>query len=181
MIEADRQVQLEACIPDIWNHDSYLYVGANEKRFHFKEKLRQLALCGDLMVDVVEANPDNISFLNKQTWIREVCNDDIRSFAFNGGYPWMDGYDVIIWSHGPTCLDTKDLAEQTIQFLKKVSKLIVIMCPWGLYPESQDKKSYYDINKFALYPYFFEQLGFETNTLGSPDVAGSNLLAWYRK
>jgi len=181
MIEKERQAQLEACVPDIWNYDHYLYVGANEKRFHFKQKLMELSLYGGSTIDVIEANSGNIPFLIKQTWIRDVCNDDIRNFAFSGTYPWMDKYDATIWSHGPTCLNTKEFAEQTIQFLKKISKLIVIMCPWGLYPESQDKTSYYDTNKFALYPYFFEQLGFKTDTIGSPDVAGSNLLAWWQR
>lgn len=181
-IEQERLEQLERCIPDIWDYGRYLYVGANEKRFHFKDNLKRMFDYAGIEVDVVEINPENATYLLNQAWISSVWTDDILRIAFNHRYPWMDKYDVVLWSHGPTCLESKEEATKTIGYLKQAGHgLLVLMCPWGLYPEDQDKKSYYDTNKFAVYPHFFNELGFQTDTLGLPDTAGSNLLAWWRK
>ena len=176
-IEQERQEQLEACIPDIWDYDHYLYVGANEKRFHFKDKLRELA--GNALIEIVEIDPSYAQSLRNMMFVDYVYQIDILLFSMND----FSNIPVIVWSHGPSCMKSSIAAKTTIENLKKKCGLLVIMCPWGIYPPDFEKPANddYSANKIALYPNFFRSLGMTVNVSGQADTAGSNLLAWWRK
>ena len=174
-IEQQRLEQLEFYIPDIWNHNNYLYVGANEKSFHFKEQLEGAWING-AVIDVIEIDPDNIPHLMTFPFINRVINIDIQEFVMAGLY-----YGVIIWSHGPTCLESKDMAILTLISLKMMCDILVTMGPIGTYPPDEHRESSFDTNRIKLYPPFFRGLGMDVATIGPSDTAGSNLLAWSRQ
>jgi hypothetical protein len=174
--EQDRLEQLERCIPDIWDHKTYLYVGANEERFHFKEQLKAVWIKGSV-IDVVEVSPERAEFLKWTPFVRHSLVYDIADFAEECPIH----YDVIIWSHGPTCLAGPNEAIEVITNLERNCELLVLMCPWGKYPENDPSKHLYDINKFSMYPEAFENFGFNVSVIGEPDTAGSNILAWTKR
>lgn len=175
--ELKRTRQLEAAIPDIWQYRKYLYVGANENRFHYAEPLREMVLRGQGLCDVVEIDPQRrLWVLENHRFVRDVFLADVCFWSFGGS----EHYDVILWSHGPSCIPSKAGLERCLKDLKKMCKLLVLMCPWGIYHKTVSDLDY-DSNHQALYPEFFTRRGFSVNTIGEKDVNGSNLLAWWRR
>lgn len=176
-IEAERLEQLERNIPDIWDHHTYLYVGANENRFHFRDQL-EAASRGLAEIDILEIDHDRCVAVGRLDFIRNPIWDDVVKWAKEPKHPELAHYDVIIWSHGPTCVETLADAADTIRRLEEMCGLLVIMCPWGKYPEVDYCKVCYDVNKFAMYPEYFVALEYEVSVIGEPNTAGSNILAW---
>lgn len=181
--EDRRLFQLEHCIPDIWKFDDYLYVGANLKRFHFKDKLWYVATQNPRgSVDVVEIDFHNVKELSDEDnyrWINHIFYNDFKDFLELGLHKYH--YDVIIWSHGPSCLKSEHDVIQALKRMKEDSgvDLAVTMCPFGKYHggDPDDPSS----NKIALYPDIFLHCGYNVNIDGEKDTNGSNLLAWYRR
>jgi len=168
-IEIERQKQLEECVQDIWEYEKYLYVGANKNRFHFKRMLR------GKNVDVVEIDKERCEELRRDDW--NVLDIDIADYTDRAGF--LPLYEVAIWSHGPSCMVSYLQAIKAINNLKRFADIVVLMCPWGRYEAKAG--NLYDTNWLALYPDFFQDLGFDTSCLGGPDVNGSNLLSWWRR
>ena len=167
-IEKARLAQLERCIPDIWRHKSYLYIGAGSYRHHFFERMQEK----NLNVDVVEIDKGNCLWLIREhPWIRNVFNYDIvdyfRSIA-DKNVMW----DVILWSHGIEVLPMSYAGAQFMMLDVCATKLIVHMTPYGSCGGTG--------NVSAWYPEDFSARDYKCDTLGKRDQRNSNLLAWRR-
>jgi len=172
-VEQERQKQLEDNIPEIWTYDSVLYIGACIKRFHFKDALRNMST----LIDIVEIDDNRAQELeDKFDWLNTVYRSDVRIIDNLG----LDGYDLVFWSHGPEMIPREDVDGAIDGLFKLTNKLCVLMCPWGSYHYRKGYNSKY-MNMTALYEQDFEDLGFETATLGQRNVNGSNLLSWRYK
>jgi hypothetical protein len=175
-IEEARLLQLLTYTP--FQHAlNILYVGANRKRFHFRDYLQRhkqiLAQQGILArVDIIEIDPKRASEIDYDNcmWVDKMYYADVQDT------PFYHHYNAILWSHGPTILHEKDITS-TLRALFEFTQMLIIMCPWGKYPEVEGQ-SEHDTNKTALYPDYFISEGFAVHTLGEPDVPGSNILAW---
>lgn len=154
-----------------------LYIGANRDRFHFRDALARKAGLGSA-VDVVEIDGARCKDLEQDNpWLRRVVCGDVRAIEGLG----LGHYDVALWLHGPEILEQVADVKSTLDSLLQMSKLLIVMCPWGeyRYPKGfKDRLSPYDINKLALYPEFFLSRGFAVHCIGEKGVNGSNLMAW---
>ena len=175
-LEQNRLQQLERNIPLIWEYDSLLYIGAGPERFHFKKQLK--AISKGCEIDVLEIEPDRCKALWPYKWIRRIIQDDV----VNAAHCIEQRYDCILWSHGPEILENRTIAFETLEYLYKMTKeVLVVLCPWGEYKYDADEINSHrpsDINKTALYPDDFLVRGFAVSCLGFKDMRGSNLLAW---
>lgn len=168
-IEEDRKTQLIKCIPSVFTFKKVLYIGANEKRFHFQADLKD----NNCVADVLEIDRERCNGLKKFAWLNQVICGSVTN-AEKLFFP--NQYDLILWSHGPEILD-KELIVPTIQKLEIIApKLLVMMAPWGKYTHTNVARI--DFNASALYEEDFEKLGYATSTIGEKDKNGSNLLAW---
>ena len=163
-IEMARLEQLERCVPDIWEYEKYLYIGAGEYRHHFFETMQQRAL----MVDVVESDAKNFGWLLSHDWLNGVVwRDVVEHFEDIKMEPQ---WDVVLWSHGPSCVE-KEKAIKTIKYTGGSAKsIVVLMTPHGNAGGTG--------NISTWYPEDFEKLGYKTDCLGGRDERNSNLLAW---
>jgi len=173
-IEIERTEHLEANIPDSWDYKKVLYIGANEKRFHYNERLKK----NECITDVLEIDKERCEGIEKKfNWLNKViCGNVINVDQL---LPDVK-YDMVLWSHGPEILEKKYF-EVTISKLEKITNnLLVIMCPWGryVYGKPSSELNAIDTNITALYEEDFRVLGFMTSVLGERDVNNSNLLAW---
>jgi hypothetical protein len=173
--ESERLEQLEKAIPDIWKAKTILYVGANAHRFHFNSQLAQ----GRGLVDVLEVDPDRCEDIREGfPWVNRIFCGDVRRVDKLLRNP----YELVLWSHGPTCLELQDIVPTIYRLQDVTSCLLVMMCPWGRYHYSGSEcLSDFDVNKTPLDEGFFQDLGFNTSTIGQIDTNGSNLLSWRRK
>jgi len=169
-IEKSRLAQLERCIPDIWSHKSYLYIGAGSYRHHFFERMQEK----NLNVDVVEIDKGNCLWLiREQPWICNVYHYDIVDFLeriSDEKGKISTAWDVIIWSHGIEMLP-KDKSGLLFMMLDVCAdRLIVHMTPYGRCGGTG--------NVSVWYPEDFSARDYTTDTLGKRDQRNSNLLAW---
>lgn len=180
----NRRQQLEECIPDIWDHNSLLYIGAKvveKKRLSWggMRWIPQFHKAG-YKIDVIEIWPKNVESLNRFNAEENAFNRIIKGDARILNLYVKRKYDIVMWYHGPEHV-RKIYVRKTLRRLEQfATKLVIIGCPWGFYKQGATQKNFREIHVSALYLDIFESIGWQTDTIGESDVPGSNILAWKR-
>lgn len=165
-IERRRLEQIRTFLPELFAKRPFLYIGANEKRFHFYDYIGAFG-----WFDVLERDIERAKAVSRMDSIRYVFPKDVRDIDFTTGR-----YDVVFWSHGPSTLEAKDFAPTVERIESVADEVVVMLTPWGRY--DHEPQNPLDRNRTALYPEDFLKLGYAVATLGKPDENGSNILAW---
>ena len=182
--QRNRRNQLEECIPDIWDHDSLLYIGAKvvEKKRPSWGGMRwipQFHKAG-YKIDVIEIWRPNVRQLIKFNQEEQAFSRIIRGDVRIINRYIKRKYDVVMWYHGPEHIRERYI-KLTLKKLELLAKRVVVIgCPWGVYKQGATRKNFYEVHVSSLYLELFESLGWQTDTLGEKDVPGSNILAWKR-
>ncbi|MBT7790612.1 MAG: glycosyltransferase, partial [Calditrichaeota bacterium] len=169
--EKPRYDQLYRSIPDIWKCKSILYVGAHEGRIHFGDPIK----ANGLEIDVMEIWGPNVKHLRESVnWFNSVIQGDIRE---------IDNlisrkYDIIFWWHGPEHIEKSDLFTTLKKIEEYAERYVVLGCPWGNYEQGEEYGNPFEVHTSSFYEQDFKRSGYQTSTIGTKDVRGSNLLAW---
>ena len=153
------------------NPGTLLYIGARSDAHSW---LDELAISGNL-ISVLEIWPANIIGLIGHPAIVDLVQGDVRfaSEIFNEAK-----FDYVFYWHGPEHLAIDEI-EPTLQMLEGMTgKLIALACSFGVYPQGEHLGNKYEAHQSTLYPEFFVSLGYEVETDGKPDEAGSEIVAW---
>ncbi len=170
--EAARLEQLFGAIPDLFQHETALYIGASAARAHYLEHF----LRGGCQVTILEAYQPNAQAWMGRPGPEHVIHGDVRHVA-TIKLP-RSRYNVAFWWHGPEHV-TADELRPTLLELEKVADLVVLGCPWGVYPQGEYGGNPYEVHQWAIYPHDLESLGYTVSATGSADSRGaSNLVAW---
>ena len=160
-----RTASLNRLIPELFNNQSVLYVGARTDRMDYGDNFRD----GGSTVDVLEIFEPNVAYLKTVDWINEVHCGDVRTFSTD------KKYDIVFWWHGPEHIPEKDLPA-TLALLEDNAKVAVVLgCPWGNFPQghlhsnpNEEHVSHYNYD-------IFEDLGYSVECIGQKDTPGSNI------
>lgn len=180
----NRRQQLEECIPDVWDHNSLLYIGAKvmeKKRLNWGGMRWIPQFHGaSYEVDVLEIWPRNVESLKQFNEVEHAFNRIIEGDVRILNSYINRKYDIVMWYHGPEHV-REIYVKPTLKKLERLAKkLVIIGCPWGVSKQGATQKNFHEVHVSALYPDTFESSGWQTDTLGEPDVLGSNILAWKR-
>lgn len=167
-----RKRQLERSIPDIWQYDNVLYVGARESRIDFGREFRR----NNYQIDVLEVFRPNVDFLKEVAWLNQVYQGDVRQVDEVIGQE----YDIVFWWHGPEHIDKAELKETLRRTESVATKLIVCGCPWGVYEQEEAYGNPFEEHRAHLLPEDFACLGYEVSAIGREGFFGSNIIAWKR-
>lgn len=161
-------------LPELFNETgTLLYIGARIDAHSWLDELKDAG--HDIII--LEAWEPNIEKLKEYLKDRDIWAvlGDVRSIGKPMG---QDSFDYIFWWHGPEHLAQEDILS-TLQTLEsKTKRLIALACPYGWYPQGAHEGNPYEEHKSTLYPKFFEMLGYQIETDGKPDEAGSEIVAW---
>jgi len=156
----------------ILHQQTLLYVGARERT-----QLLELFVDAKFRITVLEAWAPNCALLRKRQDIHEIIQADISELVTKTDRAW----DVVLWWHGPEHVESQ-LLRRTLQDIKKIARYMVVLgCPWGIYPQDSLYSNPYEVHVSHLYPEFFKELGYSTETLGRKDTPGSNITAWWKR
>ena len=175
MIEDDmvREAQLQACLPNLFLYKTLFYVGAYVGRM----QMLPLFIEAGYKIDILEAFEPNyqglLEFNAAGPVFRKIICGDIRTHRA------PNFYDVVMWWHGPEHVNLDELTKAR-EYLESIAKqYVVLACPWGVF-EQPPEPNPFEEHLLALYPSDFESWGYETDTIGWPNIPGSNLIAWKR-
>lgn len=166
----ERADQTKRCIPEIFEiGKDCLYVGAGcNATFQFVPEL----IDHNYKITLLEIWKPNSDLYSGHPWFNEAICSDIR--IFDTDRKW----DLLMWLHGPEHIHKEEL-ESTVKKIEKLTrKLIVMACPWGIYPEGAIQGNPHEVHLSSLYEEDFKALGYMVDTIGQKDVPGSNLLSW---
>lgn len=167
-LRSARDIQLVKCIPDIFDHKSVLYVGANTHRQQILKDFRN----HEYNIDIVEPFAANVEYCKLIPGIDNVYHSDIKSFAA----PRL--YDIVFWWHGPEHINRTEY-EQTFSHMEKMaSKYVVLSCPWGINPQDAIDNNNFEIHRTHAYEHDFRVYGYTVDVIGKKDTWNSNLIAW---
>lgn len=173
-----RARQLERCVPCWKNYKTVLYIGARLERMQIVDSL----VAWDYEIDVLEAYPPNaaelIKWNAKEHWFRRIITGDVRDI---NQLPVEPEYDVVMFWHGPEHIDEVALPNLLRTLEGYAGRLIILACPWGIYAQGAAYGNPFEAHISALYPPVFKMLGYDTDTIGSRDRRGSNLIAWKKR
>jgi hypothetical protein len=195
-LKDQRVEQLIKCIPDVYDYDSVLYIGAKVKHrwpkgMEFCDKFSD----AEYWIDVIEAWPPNVQNLNtfnKKGYtfkegvekgpgtFRKIYLADVSEIPLNRAFD-KHRYDIVFWWHGPEHVEEDKLMTTLVYLERLATKLIITGCPWGVYRQKAVGGNEFELHKSVLYPEFFQKMGWKTATLGEKDLKKSNILAWLRK
>lgn len=164
----DRMKSLTRCIPDLFNHQSVLYVGAHSGRMDFGKNFQHVGC----KITILEIFPKNVEFLKGKGF--DVIQGDVREahLIFD-----PQCFDVVFWWHGPEHLE-EDEIQIALHALENVAKkLVVLGCPWGKSPQGAEYGNPYEIHASSLEPELFNSFGYNTETLRTRGFR-SNITAW---
>lgn len=163
-----RDMQLITCIPDVFKYKSVLYIGAHEGRMEMLKDFRNFGY----IIDIVEPFDKNVEYCKLIPGVDNVYLSTIQDFKPN------KKYDIIFWWHGPEHISEGEI-NSTFKHIENMGmKFVILGCPWGKYEQTAIKGNDYEIHQKHWYPEELNRLGYKTNTIGTVDVKGSNLLAW---
>ena len=165
-----RENQLLKAIPDVLDYKSMLYIGINQVR----EEMLHLFKERDYDITILEAWKSNVDALKSK--YPNIIWADVRDLD---KIKFLPRFDIVMWWHGPEHIKERELPKILIELRMKALLYIIIACPWGIY-EQGNCSNPYEEHLAYLYPEFFKELGWQTDTIGKEDVKGSNLLAWKR-
>jgi len=194
-LKEQRYDHVVAELPDIYSHRTILYIGAKIKKNWGKgNELLDRFVHHKYQIDIVEVfeqnynalchfNENGRNFLNGRIEpgaFRNIIHGNVLDLDVLDGLD-PDGYDITMFWHGPEHLDLPDL-RPTIQRLEaRAKKLTVLGCPFGIYHQGAVNDNEWEIHRSALYPVFFQRLGYTVSTIGRRDEKKSNIMAWKRK
>jgi len=177
----ERRLQMEKAIPDIWDYEPVLYIGANTEQFCFKEQLQ------GRIVDVLEIDHQRcIDLTSAFRWIRKVIEGDVMYVD----ELIDDIYPVVMWFGGPSALREKEHVKPTLDKLFDIAKkLLVVSMPYGKRSYTTERLEYlkhaipetYDWQVLGIHPVDLLELKFKVATLGRENGRISNMLAWRYK
>lgn len=169
----DRKKQLLNCIPDVLDYETLLYIGARRGQV----QMLDFFIDAFYTIDIVEIWQPNVDWLKGLEGIRKVSEGDVRNILKMS----LKLYDVVMWWHGPEHVYPKEL-RKILDNLKTLSKkLAIVACPWGVNYQGKRKANIHEEHVSSIYPEIFKGFGWKFNTIGKPDVPGSNLLAWSKQ
>ena len=163
--EKIRQEQLLRCVPDIYDFQDCLYIGAH---FHFGRNIQ----CGRLFkdIEIVEVFHENVKQLRAAGFT--VHHSDIMAFAPERCY------DVSMFWHGPEHL-TKEQFPVLLEKLKKCTlNLIVFATPFGHYEQGPEYGNKHEKHLSDWRAEDFEMYGLEADEMGTE--YNGNVIAWLR-
>jgi len=167
---AARFVSVNKMVPEIFqNPGKLLYVGARKDRMDFGDELRG---AGNEFT-ILEIYEPNVKHLTEVCPWADVIHGDVRNledFSENQ-------FDYAFWWHGPEHIKEEELND-AVQGLEKITKRIVVLgCPWGVYPQHHLHGNPYEEHEASLYPHHFEEMGYSVEAIGVIDKRGSNITA----
>ena len=190
-----RIAHIQVEIPGLLKHKTILYIGAKiKKRWGKGNEMLPLFVDAGYKIDIVEVFEQNYNALqhfnqNGRNFLggrveagafRNIIHGNVLDLDILEGLD-PEGYDVTMFWHEPEHLDLPDL-RPTIQRLEERAKhLSILGCPFGVYHQAAVNGNEWEIHRSALYPIYFERLGYTVATLGRRDEKKSHITAWKRK
>lgn len=166
---------LEGFVPDVYSHQSVLYIGASPARQILAKEFRDHGA----HIDLVEVWPPNVEALSKTH--TAVFDNFILGDVRRLGEVIKKQYDVVVWWHGPEHV-TKEEFEPTLQSLRQfATRLVVTACPHGDFPQGEYGGNKFETHYLALTPEDFHRLGWYAISFGERDDRWSWVMAWYRQ
>lgn len=166
-----RLSQLRRCIPDIFNYNTVLYIGAK----HSRSSLLGTFIDHRMTVDAVEAHTPNAKEVEHYFPGIRIFNIELQKFTSD------IMYDIVFWFHGPEHLEQREIGPILEKLYKITNKILVLGCPYGIYEQGAVGGNEFERHRSHLIPVYFQKKGFRTNTLGPEDVHGSHILSWKRR
>jgi ferredoxin-like protein FixX len=187
----NRYEQVKRCIPDLvtpnfHSGESCLYVGGNLLRVEMAHELKKTGF----EITLLEIFKPYCEAMEKSPKFAGIFSEIICGSI--QGFKPERVWDLIVWWHGPEHIVVEELPTVISDIEKMAKKLVVFACPHGVYrfDEAQTiefckknaailgsaEANMAEVHVAALYPEFFENLGYKVNAMGSG--TGSNLLAW---
>lgn len=170
--EDDRLAVLRDALPQLFTGPrlNILYVGACENRHDLVPELK----AAGHTVTVLEIWPAYADWLDAHPELfDQVIRGDVRDVLTLAPGP----YDVAMWWHGPEHMVESGLADVFAK-LEGVARLVVLGCPWGVFPQEAIDGNPAQAHSSHLLPDFFQALGYKTITTGSVNSWGSGITAW---
>ena len=168
----DRFPQLLKVVPELEKKPgTLLYVGANANRHHY---MPEFYLVGH-EITVLEVWQPYIDGIIQKEMIHHIVQGDVRKvdeIALGHNL-----FDYSFWWHGPGHIHKEELAETVARLERITSKIVILGCPWGIYPQGTVNGNPFETHESALCPEDFEELGYETTTLGKKSVIDSNIVS----
>jgi len=163
-------------IPDLFSHKTVLYIGACETRHLHLEKF----FSSGYSIDVLEAWYDNCQWLQKfnkeKNWIRKIIWNDVRELETK---EVLDrNYSVIFWYHGPEHVYKEQLKNVLKRLEYYSTKLVVLGCPYGEFPQGAERGNPYEEHLASLLPEDFDNLEYNVVTIGYKDDPWGYIIAW---
>lgn len=168
-IYLERLKQLKQYVPYLFRPGSILNVGANQIRFDLLPELHQAGR----EITLLEAWPENVKHWAGDKRLAQTVEGDVRELDKLR----VGTFDVVLWWHGPEHIKREELLPTIAKLEAAAEGLVVLGCPWGIYPQGPFRGNPYDAHQASLYPEDFEALGYRTATIGEADRHGS-LMAW---
>ena len=181
-------------IPDLFNQKTVLYVGAKiKKRWGKGVELLDMFVAEKAEIDIIEVfernvialkrfNEEGRNFLNGRVEagaFRRIIHGNVIDIDFLDGLR-PEGYDIAMFWHGPEHLELP-FVQPVIRGLEaRSNKMTVLGCPWGIYKQGAVGGNEWETHQTALYPLFFEKMGYSVSTIGRRDEKKSNIMAWKR-
>lgn len=158
-------------IPDILDHKSILYIGANKLRHWFLDKFEN----ADYEIDIVEIYQDNCKWLLSQGKYN-VCNANILNFNFG------KKYDIVFWYHGIEHVLKNSFINYLPNIKNNINKLAIFGCPYGKFKQDEVYNNENEKHISEWSPNELINLGLQVAYYGKEnDVWGADLISWIRK
>lgn len=166
-IYENRLKHLVACIPDVFDYKTVLYVGGGNRLQVFDEFVKH-----NCTIDIVEVFAPNILKLVNVKGIRSIFHSDIETFNPK------DKYDVVFFWHGIEHIKKGSVHKLIKKIERYTTKLIVFGCPYGIYEQGAEYGNEFEKHISVWYPDDFPLRGFKCDTIGMKDTKRANLIAW---
>lgn len=165
-------------VPELFRPGSLLNVGANRVRFELLDDLHRAGR----RVTLLEIWPANVGRWKGDRRLEAVVRGDVRELDRLRSDPdsGLGSYEAVLWWHGPEHIEREGLPATLSQLERAAERLIVLGCPWGVYPQGEFMGNPHDAHRASLYPADFEALGYEVATIGQPDRPDGSIIAWKR-
>lgn len=173
IIHPQRLAALRLAVPDLFGPGTLLNVGANRIRFQLGTRLA----ASGREITLLEIWAANAAAYENDRRLRRVVVGDVRRL----GELDLGTFDACLWWHGPEHIDKGELAGALAGLEAAAERLVVLGCPYGVYPQGPFMDNPHDAHRAALYPVDLEALGYSVVALGEADHPDGGLIGWKRK
>lgn len=149
---------------------SLLYIGARPDAHSWLPELHEAGH----QITVLEVWEENAQGLKDDPRIQLLIQGDVRNVDDLFG----NAFDYIMWWHGPEHLPLGIIIPTLYKLEQLARRMVLLACPYGLYPQGSHKGNPYEEHKTTLYPANFIEWGYEVRMDGTRDEAGSEIVAW---